>query len=180
MRRQTFRFVLNSLGILVTAIIIAVLINYYHFSWTGYLFNKAGLCAYKTVTTPAKNGFPQKLSYDFDPQYIAREMHKNPNYQVSNFYNNRGAVVTRRFGNINYQISFQNSRGSYEGFNLNTSTDDEKYSFPSVSGENCTIPSYKIKENVFTMIDDLPLTDSQKAEMKEYVSVTYVFRGRFW
>ena len=180
MRRQTFRFVLHSLGAVVTAVIIAALIDHYHFSWTGYFFNKAGLCGYKTVATVADNGFPQKLSYDFEPGHIAREMRKNSNYEVNAFYNNRGAVVARRFGNINYQISFQNSRGSYEGFNLNTAADDEKYSFPSVSGEDCSTPSAKIKENVFLMIDDLPLTNGQKTEMKEHVSVRYLFGGRFW
>lgn len=179
MKRQTFRFILNIFGMLATALVIAFLIDCYHFSWSGFLLDKAELCEYKTISTPVKNGFPQKLSYDFDPQYIAKEMLKNPNYEVNGYYNNRGAVVTRKFGNINYQISFQNSRGSYEGFNLNTSTDDEKYSFPSAAGENCATPSYKLKENVFLMIDDLPLSDSQKDEMKKYVSVASVFRGNF-
>jgi hypothetical protein len=179
MRQQSLRSILNGFGLLLTAIIIAALINYYHFSWTGYLSNKAGLCSFKTVTVPVKNGFPQKLSYDFDPQFIAEEMLKEANYEVNSYYHNRGTVVARKFGNINYQISFQNSRGSYEGFNLNTSTDGEKYSFPSTVGEKCTTPSYKLKENVFFMIDDLPLTDSQKDEMKEYVSVISVCRRRF-
>ncbi|MEJ7699531.1 MAG: hypothetical protein WKF71_07795 [Pyrinomonadaceae bacterium] len=89
-------------------------------------------------------------------------------------------IVNRRFGEMNYQISFQNSRGSYEGFNLNTAIDDEKYSFPSVAGENCTIPSYRLKDNLNKMIEDLPLTDSQKEEMKKYVRVANVFRGNFW
>jgi hypothetical protein len=87
--------------------------------------------------------------------------------------------VSRKFGNINYRISFQNSPGSYEGFNLNTSTDNEKYSFPSVAGEKCTVPDYALKNNILTMIDDLPFTDSQKDEMKDYVTVASVFRGNF-
>ena len=180
MKRQTFRFILNSFGVLITALIIAALIDYYHFSWTGYLFDKAGLCEYKTVTVPVKNGFPQKLSYEFDLPFIAQKMRQNPNYEAAGYYHNRGVVVVRKFGNLNYQISFQNSGGSYEGFNLNTSADNEKYSFPSVVGESCTIPNYKLKENVFIMIDDLPLTNSQKLEMKEYVSVVSVFGGRVW
>jgi hypothetical protein len=180
MKRQNFRFILNGLAATLTAIIIAVLINYYHFSWTGYLFNKAGLCEYKTVTVAVKNGFPQKLSYDFDLSSIAREMRKNPNYEAVSYYHNRGAVAVRKFGNINYQISFQNSGGSYGGFNINTSADNDKYSLPSVAGETCTAPSYKLKENVFIMIDDLPLTDSHKFEMKKYVSVVSVFDGRIW
>ncbi len=151
-----------------------VSIDYYNYSWTGFLFSKVGLCEYKTVTVPVKNSFPQKLSYDFDLQHIAKEMHKNPNYEVKSYFNDRGVVVSRRFGEMNYQISFQNSRGSYEGFNLNTSIDNEKYSFPSVTGENCTTPSYRLKDNVNKMIDDLPLTDSQKNEMKKYVRVTNV------
>ena len=171
MKRQNLRIILNSLAVLIASIIIAVSIDYYNYSWTGFLFSKVGLCEYKTVTVPVKNSFPQKLSYDFDLQHIAKEMHKNPNYEVKSYFNNRGVVVSRRFGEINYQISFQNSRGSYEGFNLNTSIDDEKYSFPSVTGENCTTPSYKLKDNVNKMIEDLPLTDSQKEEMKKYVRV---------
>lgn len=180
MKRQTFQFILNGLAATLTTVMVAVLINYYHFSWTGYLFDKAGLCEYKTVAVAVKNGFPQKLSYDFDLPSIAREMRKNPNYQAGSYYHNRGAVVVRKFGNINYQISFQNSGGSYEGFNLNTSADNEKYSLPSIVGENCTTPNYKLKENVFIMIDDLPLTDTQKFEMKNYVSVVSVSGGRMW
>ncbi len=165
---------MNGLAVLVVGIVIAISIDYYNYSWTGFLLNKAGLCEYKTVTVPVKNSFPQKLSYDFDLQYIAKEMLTNPNYEVKSYFNNRGVVVSRRFGEMNYQISFQNSRGSYEGFNLNTSIDNEKYSFPSVTGENCTTPSYRLKDNVNKMIDDLPLTDSQKNEMKKYVRVTNV------
>lgn len=174
MKRQNLRIILNSLAVLIASIIIAISIDYYNYSWTGFLLNKAGLCEYKTVTVPVKNSFPQKLSYDFDLQYIAKEMLTNPNYEVKSYFNNRGVVVSRRFGEINYQISFQNSRGNYEGFNLNTSIDDEKYSFPSVTGENCTTPSYKLKDNVNKMIEDLPLTDSQKEEMKKYVRVNNV------
>ena len=180
MKRKPFQIILNIFAVLAAGIVIAVLIDRHHYSWTGFLFNKAGLCEYKSVIVPIKNGFPQKLSYDFDPQYIAKEMLKNPNYEVNSYFNNRGAVVSRKFGNINYQISFQNSRGSYEGFNLNTSVDDEKYSFPSVAGEDCPTPSHILKDNVFIMIDDLPLTDLQKDEMKKYVSVAFVFRGNFW
>ncbi len=180
MKRQTLRIILNSLAVLVVGIVIAISIDYYHYSWTGFLFKKVGLCEYKSVTVPVKNAFPQKLSYDFDLQSIAQEMSSNPNYEVKSYFKNRGVVVTRNFGDTNYQISFQNSRGNYKGFNLNTSTDDKKYSFPSVAGENCTTPSYKLKDNVNIMIEDLPLTDWQKDEMKKYVKVATVFRGNFW
>lgn len=180
MKRQNLRVVLNCLAVLTAGIVIAAAVDYYHYSWTGFLLNKAGLCEYKTVTVPVKNSFPQKLSYDFDLQYTAQEMENNPNYEVKSYFNNRGVIVNRRFGEMNYQISFQNSRGSYEGFNLNTAIDDEKYSFPSVAGENCTIPSYRLKDNLNKMIEDLPLTDSQKEEMKKYVRVANVFRGNFW
>lgn len=180
MKRQTFQIILNIFRALVVCVVIAVLVDRYHYSWTGFLFNKAGLCEYKSVTIPVKNGFPQKTGFDFDPHYIAKEMLKNPNYEVNSYYKNRGVIVSRKFGNISYQISFQNSRGSYEGFNLNTSSDIEEYSFPSVSGENCATLNHILKENVFIMIDDLPLSDSQKDEMKKYVTVAYVFRGNFW
>jgi hypothetical protein len=180
MKLQTFRLVFNIFAVLIVGIVIAVLIDHLHYSWTGFLFNKAGLCEYKSLTVPVKNGFPQKTSFDFDLQSIAKEMLTNPNYEVSSYYKNRGVVISRKFGNINYQISFQNSRGSYEGFNLNTSSDVEEYSFPSVAGESCTTPNHILKENVFIMIKDLPLSNSQKDEMKKYVSVASVFRGNFW
>jgi hypothetical protein len=180
MKKQTFRSFLHGFGMLVVFVVIALMINYYHYSWTGYLFGKAGLCDYKTAALPVKNGFPQKLSFDVDPQLIAAEMLKNPAYEVESYFRNRGTVVTRKFGDVNYQISFQNSQGSYEGFNLNTSNDAEKHSFPTITGESCTTPDYRIRENVFTMIDDLPVADFQKEEMKEYVRVAKVFRGKFW
>lgn len=180
MKRKSFRFVANGAAVVATVLAVAALINYYHFSWTGYLSGAAGLCEHKTVMIPVKNGFPQKLSFDFDLASIAREMRKNPNYRVSDYFERRGAVVSRNFAGVNYQISFQNSSGSYEGFNLNTSADAEKFSFPSVSGENCTAPDYRLKENVRTMIDDLPLSDAQKAEAKQYVGVVSAFGGKFW
>jgi hypothetical protein len=40
-----------------------------------------------------------------------------------------------------------------------------------VGGERCSTPIYLIERKVYQMIDDLPLNDEQKSELRQYVAV---------
>ena len=165
-----------SLVLLGLVLIIAILfvVNRYIYSWTGLISSKVDLCRYKSVSVLGENGYPKQMSFRFETQYIAGEMSKNDKYMANNNYNGGGAVVSRNFDGVIYELYFQNRGENYEGFNLGTSLDDPKYTFPAVGGEKCTTPSYFLKKNVFIMINDLPLTIEQKEELKKNVWVVHV------
>lgn len=149
--------------------LILFFVNRYFYSWTGLISSKIGLCRHKTVSVLGDNGYPKRMSFRFEPQSIAREMAKNKNYKVNGNYNGGGAVVSRNFDGVIYKLYFENRGGSFEGFNLGTSLDDPRFDFPTFGGEKCTMPSNTLRKNVFVMIDDLPLTQEQKNELKDSV-----------
>lgn len=167
-RMQTFSLTIITL---ISIAVILFVTNRYFYSWAGLISNKVGFCEYKTVSVPGHNGYPKQMSFRFDPQIIAREMSKNKNYQVNDHYNGNGALISRNFDGVIYKLYFENRGGSFEGFNLGTGIDDPGYDFPAVGGEKCTTPSSLLKKNTFTVIDDLPLTDQQKNELKKNVWV---------
>lgn len=174
MSNRKIQILLSLLLVLILTIVILFLINRHFYSWTGLILSKIDFCNYKSVSVLGDNGYPKPMSFRFEPQYIAQEMSKNENYEVNNNYNGGGAIVSRNFNEVIYQLYFQNRGGSFEGLNLGTRLGDPKYSFLSVGGEKCTTPSYLLKKNVFIMIDDLPLTREQKEELKESVWVVPV------
>ena len=78
---------------------------------------------------------------------------------------------------MKYNIIFENSNGASE-FNLNT---DNFGGYPSglvTGGERCTTPSFVVERNVYRIIDDLPLNDLQKSELKQYVRVENTVNGK--
>jgi hypothetical protein len=174
MRSKTIKTLFSIFVVSISIIVILFVVNRYFYSWTGLLFSKIDFCDYKSVSVLGNNGYPKPMSFRFEPQIIAQEMSKNSNYQVNNRYNGNGAVISRNFNGVIYKLYFENRGGSFEGFNLGTGIDDPRYDFPATGGEKCTAPSYLLRKNVFTMIDDLPLTPEQKEELKENVWVVPV------
>lgn len=174
MRSKKMKILLSLFVGLISIIIILFVINHYFYSWWGLLLNKIDFCNYKSVSVLGDNSYPKPMSFRFEPQHIALEMSKNQNYEVNNNYNGKGAVVSRNFNEVIYKLYFQNRGGSFEGFKIDTASDDPRYNFPAPGGEKCTTPSYLLTENVSIMIDDLPLTPEQKEELKESVWVVSV------
>lgn len=178
MKQSYSQLILFSLSGLLLIAITNILVERYLFSWTGFLSNKIGLCDYKTVRVLAENGGYQKMSFDFDNQYIASEMRKKTDYQVEELDSDY-LIVLKKIGNVSYEVWFANADGFDEGFKLKTSVEEKQ--FPeSTGGESYITPNRVLKRKISTIIDDLPLIEDQKNEMKEYIRVSYCSGGKLW
>ena len=161
----------------IVSILLLIVINRFVFSWTGLIFGRLGLCEYKSIGVPTSNGYNKKLSQSYNIPQIASAMRMNRNYEVNDHYNGNGLVVSRTFNGVKYNIIFENNNGVSE-FNLNTYNFDGYPSGLVTGGERCTTPSYVAERNVYRIIDDLPLNDLQKSELKQYVSVENTVNGK--
>ena len=141
------------------------LIDRYVFSLVGAVLKVTLICAEKSVTVGVDNAGAQKLSFPIDPMAIQGEMRKNPLYKVGG----ANVRISRRFGEVEYGVQLQTLDGTGY-FNIDT-FDTESYAKKQegVYGEGCTTPNHVLTDNIKSIIDDLPLTESQKDEMKSYV-----------
>lgn len=168
---------------------VSVVINHYVFSWVGIVLSRAGLCEYKSIHVPARNGGDKRLSFPVDLAEVAAALSPNPDYKVR--HDDFMLLVTRIYGDVEYNMRFINGGGgddlvSY--FHLSTYTarkskgvwrkcSDDPNGYYSVQdeiiliGEKCGTPAYRIKRNVYRMIRDLPLGYLQRAELKVNVRV---------
>ena len=172
MRRPQPKTLAITLLALFLTILSLIVINRYVFSWAGLILSRVGLCEYKTVGVPPPNGYNQKLSQSYDIPQITAAMRLNPNYRVNDHFNGNGLFLSRTIEGVRYNVIFENHNGMSE-FNLNTYDLDGGY-YPNglaTGGASCTTPSYAIERNVFRIIDDLPLNESQRAELKKNVIV---------
>ncbi len=120
----------------------------------------------------------QKLSFYYPPALMVAAMRPKRDYEV--FIHPDGEVrISRTFDGVKYNIRF--AGGSTLAYNLadghplsfNADTDIEK-NYPYVGaavGEKCGTPDHLIERNVSLMIEDLPLDDRQKTELRGYVAV---------
>lgn len=178
MRILSRKVLITILAGLVTSLLLLLIINRYVFSWTGLISSQLGLCEYRSVMVPTFNGYNQKLSQRYDIPGIASVMRMNHSYEVGT-HNGSGIVVSRTFDGVKYNIIFDENGGVSE-FNLNTYDFRGYPSGMATGGERCTTPSYVIERKVNRMIDDLPLSDSQKSELNRYVIATNAVRGKIF
>lgn len=168
MKRKVIKIVI--FGLLIPVLFLGA-VNRYVFSWTGLIMKGSGLCKFRSIGVPTENAHNQALQQKYDLRQIAAVIRLNSNYEVNDRASGgTGLVVSRRFNGVKYNISFDVHKDAYE-FNLNT-FDFGGYPSGSVSeGEKCTTASYWIEQNVYRMIDDLPLNSLQRAELKANVRV---------
>ncbi|MGH7784158.1 MAG: hypothetical protein ACREO5_10005 [Candidatus Binatia bacterium] len=156
-------------GLILIGVALLV-INRYDYSWVGITLSTVGLCLQKSVYVTGDNGQPMKLSYGIDLDAINQALAADPNYDLT--FHETYLRVSRRFGNVRYTIVFDNYANQDQNitnFNLNTfsKASDEN------AGEDCSVPTAVIRGNIYTIINDLPLTESKKSEIRESVRVSY-------
>ena len=138
----------------------------------------ARACEYKSISVPTDNGQNQKLSHSYNLREIATAMRLNHDYEVNDRASGGvGLVVSRTCNRVKYNIVFDVFSGVYE-FNLNTYNFSGYRNGLVTGGEKCTTPNYLIKRKIYRMIDDLPLSLPQKAELKHYVRVVRTINFR--
>ena len=176
MKLSTMQLIFVVLFSLIIIVLTSILIESYFFSWTGYLSGKAGFCEYKSISVPADSSGVQKTGFEFDTKYIAAEMRKKGIYEVKEG-NERFVVIKRKFGDVTYGMMLHGPPSPNQGFIIFTGLDDNPL-VQTPNGESCTTPNRVLRENIYSIIDDLPLNEQQKNEMKGYVQVknTSVFR----
>ena len=161
----------------VISIVLLLVINLFVFSWTGLVSSKLGLCEYKSIAVPTSNGYNKQLNQSYDIPQIASVMRMNRAYEVNNNLSGDRLVISRSFNGVKYNIVLEHKNGRNE-FNLNTYNFDGYPTGSVAGGERCTVPSYFLERNVSSMIDDLPLDNLQKAELKQYVRVGNTVNGK--
>ena len=167
---------LSLIGVVMSMVLLLV-INLFVFSWTGLVSSKVGLCEYKSIGVPTPNGYNKQLNQSYNIPQIASVMRMNRAYEVNNQHSGDRLVISRFFNGVKYNIVLEHKSGRSE-FNLNTYNSDGYPNGSVADGERCTVPSYFMKRNVFRMIDDLPLDNLQKDELKQYVRVENTVNGK--
>ena len=120
----------------------------------------------------------QKLSFYYPPTRLVEAVRPKRDYEV--FVHPDGEVrISRTFDGVKYNIRFVGGTNlafimaDGHPLSFNVDTDHEK-NYPYVRlavGEKCDTPDHLIEQNVARMIEDLPLHDRQKAELRGYVVV---------
>jgi hypothetical protein len=136
-------------------------------------------CAFKTIGV-AHDMYDkkQKLSFYYTPARLVEAVRPKRDYEVYT-YPDGEVRISRTFGGVKYNIRF--AGGTNLAFimadghplSFNVDTDIEK-NYPhgrAAGGEKCGTPDDVIERNVSRMIEDLPLDDRQKAEIRGYVAV---------
>lgn len=178
MKIQPLQFILAGFIALLIVILLAMLVEFYVFSWFGFLRQKADLCQHKSVTIAEAKDNRQRLSFDYDIRFIAAEMRKKENYLVKETHP-EVVVIFRKFDDVIYRITFIGYGTPQPGVSIGTYIEAESSQF-QWGGEKCSAPNYVLKEKMFAMIDDLPFTEVQKDEVKQSVKVTQNKQGKLW
>ncbi len=167
---KMLKIILLSLSTIVLLGAVSLVIDYYFYSWTSYL--RPFGCKYKNIATSESGG---NLENSFDLIQIGQMLSSNPNYSLGHPrlqkpYSSEQLEVTRRFGDVLYKIIFQNTQsGAKVRFNIVSTYVNQ----PSASafGEAPSVPDHYIKVNIHQMINEMPLNDVQKEELKRSVTV---------
>ena len=96
-----------------------------------------------------------------DFRQIENDLMKNSNYFVKLDRHTEYLVIKRNFDDKEYKVEFIYNKTNQTILNT-------LYSF-SVKGEPATEPDYLIEQRAFTMIDGLPITETQKNSIKNNI-----------
>lgn len=180
MRVLNAKVLVLTLMLFVLVTLLLLVINRFVFSWMGLISNKLGFCDHRSIIVPSFNGANKKLTQSYDIPHIAEVMRTKPDYEVGS-YNGDGLLVSRTFNGVKYNLILEKHNGVSElNLNTNPSLGPQHQHGQVRFGEECTTPSYVIEKNVSRIIDDLPLSDLQKSEIKQYVRVADSIHGKLF
>lgn len=98
-----------------------------------------------------------------DFMQIENDLRENANYQVKLNRFTELLVIKRNFDDKEYEIVFIYNKTNHTVLNTLFSLD--------VRGEPSTEPDYSIEQRAFGMIDGLPITETQKENIKNNIEV---------
>ncbi len=148
--------------------VVVFYVDYYYYSWTSFV--QPFGCRYKEI------GYSEmSLEQKYNLSELAENISSKPNYNLHyDPVTKSGLSVSRIFNNVSYTIQFSSYNLLGVGYNKvsfsNTLTTDIDISNVK-QNEVYTTPNYYILQNINQMIDEMPLDDSQKSELKSKVTV---------
>jgi hypothetical protein len=166
--KMLLKFTLAGIVGLVLLGVIAFYVDYYYYSWTSFV--QPFGCRYKEI------GYSEvSLEQKYDLLELAENMNSNPKYNLHYDSVTKSSLsVSRIFNDVSYTIQFSSYNLPGRGYNKvsfsNTLTIDIDTSSIKQSETSIT-PNYYIIKNISRMIDEMPLTDIQKEELKNNVVV---------
>lgn len=170
-KQKTFLTFFLTLTLGVPAIIlILALINHYYYSWAGVMANKVGLCERKNISVPGENGHPVNLSFLMDLKIVSSSISTNPHYDI--VYYPTSLSISRVYDNVRYSLIFNNFQNERRGFVTNFDMSFFLHKSGEKWGESYKTANYQIEQNIYAMIDDLPVSVEQKTEMKNHVRIS--------
>jgi hypothetical protein len=130
-------------------------------------------CVYKTIGVKGRGGNrKRKLSFFYDLKRLTAAVKPRRDYEVTALPGGDEVRISRTFDGVKYNIIFEG--GDSLSFDLNTGRNSGGSNGASNRREKCGTPERRIRSRVYRMIEDLPLDDRQKAELRGYVAVVTV------
>jgi hypothetical protein len=155
---KMLKFALITIVVLVITSIVAFYVNYYHYSWTSFI-NPFGCSCKEIGVRYDKKVLDQ--TYDLEKIY---EIIKSDEKYEETFYNGYLFKVARNFDNVLYGLSFSSYKTSTESYYKITISN-------GVQSHTKTTPNNLLRKNINQMIDEMPLNDAQKEDLKSKVTV---------
>lgn len=157
-------------------------VDRYLYSWTSYL--RPFGCEHKSVNVAYGN---ERLREQYDLIEIGNTLRTDPDYQIESPFDKEqfteGSLnISRVFGSVKYRVGLgKHISGGEHYFSVRFSnyTYDTKNRNGSRHGESSTTPNHRIEQNMYMMINEMPLNDIQKTELKEKVTITCSPTTRF-
>ena len=144
-------------------------VNYYVYSWATY-FLPFG-CEYKSINAKYDDKY---LEQEYDLIKIGEQIKLNPNYKLEKPPTKSSLTISRMYGDVKYNIGIgkiKTSDGSITKIVFSNFNFDAMNNSRSNRGEKSITPNYYIEKNIYQMIDEMPLDDAQKKELKEKVEI---------
>lgn len=127
---------------------------------------------FQSITTKGNQG-AFRLNNRYDLERISSQLLADSSYRAT-LHRNSILEVTRKFGAVTYVIRFENGVSGGKNFtdaSFSTRGDLRNEPKDPPNGEPCYKPARSIYLNVYEIIDDMPLNDDQRADLKEQVRV---------
>ncbi len=156
---------------LITLVTLILVINYYFYSLAPYV--QPFGCEYKKIGVIYES---KKLEQKYDLNQIADILQLDPESKFKVVFSGRSLGVSQVLNGVKYNIGFveyNTADGKFievDFHNINLEVDDARSL--SRSGEVPTTPNKYIKNNIFQMIDEMPLSEAQKVELKSKVQIS--------
>jgi hypothetical protein len=152
---KMLKFALITIVVLIITSIAALFINYYFYSWTSFI-NPFG-CSCKEIA-PKET----MLEQEYDLIKIGESTKLDTRYNTA--YRSSRFSTSRSFADVKYTIRIDyrppSTGNYYEVYFSNGNTSELK-----------TTPNAYIRRNINQMIDEMPLNDEQKTELKSKVRI---------